>query len=99
MSVESLHPTFPETEVWKGKLLLRIVSLGGLECEFGSQERQEGPKTSRCGIPCTSNPSNLDLRSPSLSLAIVGHVHNDPSIFLLQHDLPPTTHQDAPLKL
>jgi hypothetical protein len=42
-----------------------------------------GKKASRSGILCTSNLSNLDLHSLSLSLPIGGYVHAGPSVFYL----------------
>ena len=58
--------------------------------------RDNGKKTSGSGIPCTSHPSKLDVRSTSLSLPIGGHALDDSSIFHLQHHSPLTKHLDQP---
>ena len=39
-------------------------SLGGFECELGFQERRQGKKTSRSGIPCTSSPPSWTFALP-----------------------------------
>ena len=77
-------PQVHRKEVWKRKLRLRIVSLDGLEREFGSEARQQEEKEQKWVT--VHIQSKLDLCSPSLSLHIGGHVHDDP--LLVAYRLP-----------